>query len=282
MRSVAAFSTALSTALLLTACGTMEVGERNFLRPDKPGAPAAPRLDMAALVKSGGASDETIATPDGAVLRGVRLRQGSNVRVVLYFGGNMFHLDQHGKDVLPLLASCGLDVAVFDYRGYGRSSGVPTLANMSADALRVFDHVSAQYPGGVIVHGQSLGSFMAAHVVQHRPAARAVVLEATSSTVREWVDANVPWYARLVTRVEVAPALRSVDNVAAVSRYQGASLVLVGENDKVTPPQLARKVFDAIPGQPKQWFIAPGAGHNGIFGHKTVMPVYCGFVNSTS
>lgn len=276
MRSIAV----LCAALLLSACGAMQVGERNFIRPDKVGGPAAPRLDIAALAPSASASDESLATPDGAVLRGMRLRQGSHARVILYFGGNMFHLDQHGKDVLPLLASCGLDVAVFDYRGYGRSSGAPTLANMAADALRVFDHVSAQYPGGIIVHGQSLGSFMAAHVVQHRPAARAVVLEATSSTVREWVDANVPWYARLVTRVEVEPALRSVDNVAAVSRYQGASLVLVGENDKVTPPQLARKVFDAIPGQSKKWFMAPGAGHNGIFGHKDVMPVYCGFVNS--
>lgn len=278
MRSIAIFS----AALLLTACGTLEVGERNFIRPDKAGAPAATRLDLTALVPSGSASDQTIATPDGATLRGVRLQRPGNTRAVLYFGGNMFHLDQHGKQVLPLLASCGADVAVFDYRGYGRSSGVPTLANLADDALRVYDHVSAQYPGGVIVHGQSLGSFMAGHVVQHRPAARAVVLEATSSTVREWVDANVPWYARLVTRVEVAPALRSVDNVAAVSRYLGSSLVLVGENDKVTPPQLARKVFDAIPGQSKKWFIAPGAGHNGIFGHKEVMPVYCSFVSSTS
>ncbi len=278
MRSIAVFS----AALLLSACGTMEIGERNFIRPDKAGAPAAPRLDFATLMPALSASTETIATPDGAVLRGVRLSRPGNAPVVLYFGGNMFHLDQHGKEVLPLLAACGADVAVFDYRGYGRSSGAPTLANMAADALRVFDYVNAQYPGRVIVHGQSLGSFMAAHVVQHRPAVQAVVLEATSSTVQEWVDANLPWYARLVTRVEVEPALRAVDNVAAVSHYQGPSLVLVGEDDKLTPPQLARKVFDAMPGQPKKWFIAPGAGHNAIFGHKDVMPVYCGFVNARS
>lgn len=268
----------LPAALLLTACGTLQIGERNFIRADKAGSPVAPRLDLAALLPSGSASDETIATPDGAVLRGVRWRQPGNTRVLLYFGGNMFHLDQHGASALPLLASCGADVVVFDYRGYGRSSGAPTAATLMADALRVFDHVSAQYPGAVIVHGQSLGSFMAGHVAQQRPGTRALVLEATSSNVQDWVDANVPWYVKMVSEVRVEGDLRRIDNVAAVSGYRGAALVLAGEHDKVTPAPLARKVFEAIPAAGKQWLMAAGAGHNGIFGHKDVMPVYCGLV----
>lgn len=274
MRAIAT----LPVVLLLAACGTLQIGERNFIHADKAGAAAAPRLDVGALLAPGSASDETIATEDGAVLRGVRWRQGG-ARALLYFGGNMFHLDQQGKHALPLLASCGADVVVFDYRGYGRSSGVPTVAALSADALRVFDHVSAQYPGGVIVHGQSLGSFMAAHVVRERPAARGLVLEATSTNVQDWTDANVPWYVKLVTSVQVDASLRGVDNVAAVGAYRGAALVLAGEADTVTPAALARKVYEAIPGERKQWFMAPGAGHNGIFGHKDVMPVYCGFVS---
>jgi pimeloyl-ACP methyl ester carboxylesterase len=271
--------TLLPAALLLTACGTLQIGEHNVIHPDKAGTAAPPRLDAGALLPQGSASDDTISTDDGALLRGVRWRQPGNTRVLLYFGGNMFHLDQDGKALLPLLASCGADVVVFDYRGYGRSSGVPSVATLSADALRVFDHVSAQYPGGVIVHGQSLGSFMAAHVVQQRPGARALVLEATSSNVQDWADANVPWYVKLVTRVQVDDKLRGVDNVAAVGAYRGAALVLAGAADSVTPAALARKVYDAIPGQRKQWLLVPGAGHNGIFGHKEVMPLYCAFVN---
>ena len=270
----------LFAALLLSACGTLQIGERQFIRADQAGAAPTARLDLAALLPLGSASDESIATPDGAVLRGVRWRQPGATRVLLYFGGNIFHLDQHGQELLPLLASCGTDVVVFDYRGYGRSSGVPNVATLQADALRVFDHVSAQYPGAVIVHGQSLGSFMAAHVAQQRPAVRALVLESTSSTVQDWTDANVPWYVKLVSKVEIDPALRGIDNVAAVSAYRGASLVLGGSEDNITPVPLARKVFEAIPGQSKQWFVAQGAGHNGVFGHREVMPVYCGFVRA--
>lgn len=266
------------SALILSGCGTMEVGERNFIRPDKAGVPAAPRIDAAAHLPAGAVRDEEIATPDGAVLRGISFRPAAATRALLYFGGNQFHLDQHGAAVLPLLASCGSAVAVFDHRGYGRSSGQPNLARMAADAVRAYDHMSAQYPDGVIVHGQSLGSIMAAYVAQRRPGARGIVLESTTSNVQEWVDANVPWYVKLVSKVEVEAGLRAVDNVAAMSGYAGAALVLAGGADKVTPPHLARKVFDAIPGQRKQWHVAPGAGHNDTFGRADVMPVYCKLV----
>ena len=271
----------LLSVVLLSGCGTMQVGERNFIRPDKPGASAAARMDAAAFLPAGAVRDEEIATPDGAVLRGISFRPPGATRVLLYFGGNQFHLDQHGAAVLPLLASCGSAVAVFDHRGYGRSSGAPNLERMAADAVRAYDHLDAQYPGAVIVHGQSLGSIMAAYVAQRRPGARGIVLESTTSNVQEWVDANVPWYVKLVSKVEVETGLRAVDNVAAMGGYRGASLVLSGGADKVTPPALARKVYDAIPGQRKLWHVAPGAGHNDTFGRADVMPVYCKMVRES-
>lgn len=269
----------LLSAVLLAGCGTMQIGERNFIRPDKPGAAALPRLELGRYTGAGNIVEQEIATPDGALLRGMIFApHPAATRVILYFGGNMFHLDQHGAELLPLLASCGTGVAVFDHRGYGRSQGEPNLARMAADALRVFDRVNEHYPGQVVVHGQSLGSILAAHVAQQRPAARAVVLEATTSNVQDWVDANVPWYVALVSKVEVEPGLKAVDNVAAMGAWQGPSLVLAGERDKVTPVALARKVYDAIPGQRKQWHLSPGAGHNDTFGRADVMPLYCKFV----
>ncbi|MES2758281.1 MAG: alpha/beta fold hydrolase [Pseudomonadota bacterium] len=272
----------LPAALLLSACTTMQIGERNFIRPDKQVSAADARLDVRALLPAARVSDEEIATPDGAVLRGIIAQPPGAAVTVLYFGGNAFHLDRHGAGLLPLLASCGAGIAVFDYRGYGRSSGAPTVATMAADAVRAFDHVSARHPGRVIVHGQSLGSFMAAHVVRQRPQAAGLVLEATSSNVQDWAQANVPWYARPFLQIEIDESLRAADNVAAVAGYRGAALVLAGERDRITPPALGQKVFAALPGTAKQWFVADGAGHNAIFGHKDVMPVYCGFVSSPS
>lgn len=242
-------------ALTLSGCTTMQIAENNFIIPDsKRGAAPDPRVDVQALLPAARVSEEAIDTPDGATLRGVVAHRPGSTVTVLYFGGNAFHLDRHGAELLPLLASCGTGIAVFDYRG-------------------------ARHPGRVIVHGQSLGSFMAAYVVQQRPQACGLVLEATSTTVQDWAEVNLPWYARPFLRIEVAESLRGVDNVATVSGYHGASLVLAGERDRTTPPPLAHRVYAALPDRSKQWFVAQGAGHNGIFGHQDVMPVYCSFVN---
>lgn len=273
-------SLTLLFSLLLSACGSIDIGERNFIRGDPPGIAPLARLDSAALPVGGTVLEEELITDDGAVLRGLSWRPAGATRSLIYFGGNTFHLDQHGRSVLPLLASCGVSVTLFDYRGYGRSSGTPGVQTLAADALRVYDHVAARAPGGVVVHGQSLGSFMAAHIAQKRPDLRGLVLEATATNVQDWVDANVPWYVRLFSTVTVAGDLRAIDNVAAVSGYQGGALVLAGGRDRVTPPVLARRVFEALPGSSKRWLLTDDAGHNDIFGHRAVMPTYCSFVSS--
>lgn len=268
----------LIAALAQCACGTMQIGERSFIRPDSKEQAADTRLDAALLVPQAKVVEEEVRTPDGAVLRGLTLRRPGATRALLYFGGNAFHLDRQGRQLLPQLAACGIDVAVFDYRGYGRSSGTPTAATMAADAVRLFDHVSASYPGGVIVHGHSLGSFMAVQVAHDRPGARGVVLEATSTTVQDWVDANVPWYMRLFLKVEVAESLRGIDNVAMAARYAGAALVLAGGQDNVTPASHGRKVFAAFPGAANAFYLAPKAGHDGILGEDGVSALYCDFL----
>jgi pimeloyl-ACP methyl ester carboxylesterase len=265
---------------LLSGCMSMRIEEKHFVRPDKADAPKLAPLDAAALLPTASVREETVATPDGAVLRGVSVRRAGATTAVLYFGGNVFHLDQHGKEVLPQLAACGSDVLLFDYRGYGRSSGVPSVATLRDDALRLFDEANARYPGGVIVHGMSLGSFMAAYVASERPAARALVLEATATTVQDWADANKPWYTRPFMTLEVAPPLDGIDNARQVRGYRGPGLVLAGSADRITPVALGRKVFDALPGADKTWFVAPGAGHGDILGHAAVGPVYCGFVRA--
>lgn len=272
------FLTIILAAFSLSGCSTMQIEERNFIRADKAGAVHTESGDLRSSVPAMRLRDVALDAGNGATLRGVIAERAGATTTVLYFGGNAFHLDQQGADLLPLLASCGVNVAVFDYRGYGRSSGAPTVANLAADALLVFDEVSAQAPGRVIVHGQSLGSFMAAHVAAQRPQAAGLVLEATATNVADWADANLPWYARPFLRLEIAESLRAVDNVAAVARFHGAGLVLAGERDHVTPAALGRRVFAAMNPARRQWIEQAGAGHNDIFGSPALMPAYCAFV----
>lgn len=262
----------------LSGCA-LQVGENSVLRADRPGdAPPTTRLD-AASAPAWRIEPVTLAATDAQLAGVAASRAGADASLtVLYFGGNAFHLDQHGAQVLDALAPCGTDVTMFDYRGYGRSSGVPTIATLKADALQVFDQVNARYPGRVVVHGQSLGSFVAAYVAQQRPAARGLVLESTTTNVRDWGNARMPWYVWPFVRLEISPELQGIDNVAAVAGYAGPALVLEGEEDKITPPRLAQQVYAALPSPSKQLLLVAGAGHNDVLSNARVAPVYCAFI----
>ncbi|MFC5476597.1 alpha/beta hydrolase [Massilia suwonensis] len=255
----------------LAGCAQVRVSESHFIRPDAPGTVVEQRYSNAA------ASELSVAGSDGALLHGILFEQPGARSTVLYFGGNMFHLDQHANAALPLLAACGSNVAMFDYRGYGRSSGKPTVATMQADALALFDALNARFPGRVIVHGQSLGSFMAAHVAQARPVA-GTVLETTATSVEDLVHANVPWYAWPFVRIEMEDSLRQVDNRTAAARFSSAALVIAAGQDRTTPPRLGKKVFDAIPRQDKQYLLLDQAGHNGALRTEGAGAAYCGFI----
>ena len=267
---------------LLCACSTtLQIEEKNFIRPDSlTGTTSTQRFDQAALqsVLPDAQLTELTGTADAtANLHGVLLRRPGAVATVLYFGGNAFHLDDSAKSLASQLASCPINLIVFDYRGYGRSEGQPTVANMQIDALALFDQAYAQFPQGVFVHGHSLGSFVAAYVAQQRPV-RGLVLEATANHPLGWAQANVPWYVQPFVSVEVNPSLQAIDNTKALAHFAQPGLVLVGSLDRVTPPALGRKVFDAMPGPAKELVLVEGAKHNDILSHGEAVTAYCNFL----
>jgi uncharacterized protein len=266
----------LAALALLAGCKTITVEERHIIRPDAQSGKAPTRHlalpDVEAL---------ELARPDGAVLKGVLLQQPGAKLTVLYFGGNMFHLDDGGDKVAAAFAPCAVNLAMVDYRGYGRSSGMPTVANMEGDALAAFDLLNQRYPGAVAVHGQSLGSFVAAQVARRRNVA-GLVLESTTTNARDMVDAGIPWYFKPFVSVELAPSLQAIDNTDVVSHVHAPTLILIGSEDHTTPPALARKVFDALPAQRKQFVLAPGAGHNNALSHPATAQALCPFLNARS
>jgi pimeloyl-ACP methyl ester carboxylesterase len=263
---------------LISACGTLQIEEKNFIRPDSlTGSAPKGRLDQAGLqaaVPNAKLSELSVPGPGDVSLHGVLMRRPDALAWVLYFGGNAFHLDEGAKVLATRLLACPVNIVVFDYRGYGRSGGMPTVANLQQDALTLFDHVNALFPGQVFVHGHSLGSFVAAYVAQHRPV-RGLVLEATANNVFDWARANVPWYASAFVDLQVSESLKDIDNARALAQFTQPSLILAGGQDRVTPVRLGRKVFDALPTEAKQIVVVDAARHSDLLTHPQAVAAYC-------
>lgn len=268
----------LLSSALLAGC-TAHVGEAQLLRPVRGGALSAEAVEGAAGVYA--MSDQWIVAPDGVRLSAVLLRQPGATATILYFGGNGFTIERFGAFVAGIFAPLGVDVMIVDHRGYGRSEGRPTQANLEADGVAAFDYLSRDLgvdPSRIIVHGQSLGSFIAGHVAAERPAG-GVVLESSATTTEDWVAANMRG-ARSLVRVRIDESLRGRGNLANMARIGEPLLILVGAADRTTPPSLSQALYAASPlaAGRKAIAIVPGAGHNDVLLKPEALAAYRAFV----
>jgi uncharacterized protein len=252
-------------AALAAAC-TAHVGEESLLHPIAGGG-----IDAAALAQAAPAyamSEHWIPAADGARLSAVLLRQPGARATILYFGGNGYTMERFGASTAGLFVGAGVNLMIVDHRGYGRSEGRPSQANMETDGLAAFDYL-ARVDGidadRIIVHGHSLGSFIAGRVAAERPAG-GVVLESSATTAEDWVDARHRGLARALVRVEIDETLRGRGNLPNMARIEEPLLILVGRGDRTTPPSLSEALYAAspLPEGRKTLAIIDGADHNNV------------------
>jgi hypothetical protein len=269
------FLIAFLVPLAATAGCTIQIDERSLIRPVPSGPLTAEALARAAPGLR--LEPHTITASDGTALAAVLLRSPGADLTILYFGGNQFTVGRFGAGTAHLMAPLKVNLMLVDYRGYGVSAGAPTAARLMTDGLDVYDHL-ARLPGvgRIVVHGQSLGSFVAGNVAAERTTA-GVVLESTVTTTEDWVRSQAGGM-----RVAVAPALAGLGNRRNIARIEEPLLILVGARDTTTPPALSEALYRQSPLPPgrKMLSIIPGAGHDGVLVQPAAREAYRAFLGS--
>jgi pimeloyl-ACP methyl ester carboxylesterase len=165
---------------------------------------------------------------------------------VLFFGGYGFYLVQ-SKPYLDMFLEMPVNVFLLDYRGYGRSEGEPEVAALKADSLHAWEVVQRRFgaePETLIVHGHSLGTFMATFVAEQRGQA-ALVLENPATSAQDWTRTAVPWYLRPILRFDIAESFEGESNLERIAGVEERLLVFAGTEDILTPPEMAEELHDA-------------------------------------
>ncbi len=257
---------AIIACAVLAGCSSLNVSENYFFYP------GYSALSSRALADPGLPPGYSLEPVDFRAQDGTHLHalfsKNPNAPVVLYFGGDDFRIGAYGIDVARDFAWAGLSVFMVDYRGYGESQGRPSLAALKSDALTAYDYLSTRPDmrgRSIIVHGHSMGSFVAPYVATHRPVA-ALVLESTATNAMDYVHAQIPWYARLFVSVHIAPSIAQQDNVARVREYSGPLLLMTGADDHTTPAWMARELYqDArTPADKKVFYLVPDSNHDNV------------------
>ncbi len=199
---------------------------------------------------------------------------------VLFFGGQGFYLVQ-SKGYLEAFASLPVNALLVDYRGYGQSEGEPSVAALKADAADVYRHLTGKRgidPESIVVHGHSLGTFVALHLSEEHPVG-GVVLENPATNTRDWERSLVPWFFRLFISLNFAEALESEDNVERIQSLERPLLIVAGEEDEITPKIMAEKLYGRAPSSEKQFLSIEGGGHNGLHEHDAFLSAYRTLIN---
>ena len=163
--------------------------------------------------------------------------------LVVHCGGNASDRYESGalyaQKIIPFA-----DVLMFDYPGYGESTGRADAQSLRRANRIIAGHVRKNYAGRrpLILWGHSLGGFVCADMVQYFPHLDGLILEATATNAQDVSAAVVPWYAKLFVRPQVAESLAAYDMVELLKEAEAPRLILGAAKDKTLPVELSRKL----------------------------------------
>ncbi|MBU3917205.1 alpha/beta hydrolase [bacterium] len=188
-----------------------------------------------------------------------------NSPVLLFFHGNgEIVADYH--DISQLYTRMNVNFFPIDYRGYGKSSGRPSVTTMMRDSQTSFkfalDWLTKNgYTGNIIIMGRSLGSAAALEIASNFE-------DRFSGLIIESGFAFAVPLLRLLginaerLGMEENKGFRNFDKIKKVNK---PTLVIHAENDHIIPFQDGKYLYDNCMDENKSLLMIPDANHNDIF-----------------
>ncbi len=176
--------------------------------------------------------------------------------VVLVAHGNAGHVASRAPWLRYLQTKAKLSVFMFDYRGYGRSEGTPSVDGAIKDAKAArakLCELAAIKDSEMLLMGESLGGAIVIQLAADSPP-RGLILQSTFSSLRDIADVHYPKLSWLVPRDKL-------DSASQIVRYRGPLLQSHGNADRTIPFSSGEKLFLSA-NEPKQFVRIENADHN--------------------
>lgn len=176
---------------------------------------------------------------------------------LLFCHGNAGNVSHRLENVYYLLQT-GFQVLLFDYRGYGHSTGKPSEEGLYRDAATAWAYlVERPDTAGAprIIFGRSLGGAVAVDLATHVEA-DGLILESTFTSIRT--------LARLMFPLPLPELPVQYNSLSKIGQIRTPLLAIHGQEDELIPFADGRTLFEAAP-EHKAWFPITGAGHNDTY-----------------
>jgi pimeloyl-ACP methyl ester carboxylesterase len=212
-----------------------------------------------------GGEEVRLTADDGTSLHGwwvpAHTAGAEHCGAAIYFHGNAETIATRGW-IAERLTRRGLDVLLFDYRGYGLSDGEPDEAGLRRDARAAWSYVveaKGADPEHLLLMGHSLGSAVAIDLALDHTAA-ALVVGSPFPSLPAVFRVHAPWLPLGL----MAWNEGRYDGGTRIDGLTMPVLAIAGEADRMIPAHLTRAVYERAP-DPRRLTIVP-ADHNTVMG----------------
>jgi len=177
---------------------------------------------------------------------------------LLFFHGNGEIVSDY-DNLAAHFNAMGAELIVADFRGYGRSTGFPTLRYSLEDAHKIFEQLKStgKFKEKVCIMGRSLGSAPTLELCARRSDLAGCVLESG------YAD-PIPLVERRGLRIDKTTPEEDAlfNNSEKIRSVQCPLLIMHGADDFLIAPHEAKLNYDNAGSKVKHLEILEGVGHN--------------------
>jgi fermentation-respiration switch protein FrsA (DUF1100 family) len=211
------------------------------------------------------AQDILIAVEPGVDV-GARFHMAAKTGVnILFFHGNGEIVSDY-DELGPVYNQMGINFLAIDYRGYGRSTGQPTVSAMMKDCHVIFSFIKEwlttnNYAGPLVVMGRSLGSASVLELAQHyKNEIDGLIIESGFAHV-------TPLLKLLGIDTEAFGFKEETGfrNIDKIRDFDKPTLIIHAELDHIIAYSEGESLYNACAAPDKALLKILGANHNDIF-----------------
>lgn len=177
---------------------------------------------------------------------------------ILFFHGNGGNMTRYLYMIRPLVKD-GYQVFMVDFRGYGKSTGIPTHLNIEHDGQLVLTyllHRKEVKNTKVLIYGASIGTQEAVHLAKNnQDEIAALILEGTISSFTDIAADQAPVSGRVSIRQRLVSPYAAKDDIKSIVYMP--TLFIHSKEDTEVPIQEAQLVYNNAP-EPKTFLLFSG------------------------
>ncbi len=186
--------------------------------------------------------------------------QNPTQETILFCHGNSGNLGNR-LEIIKTLYNLGLNILIFDYRGYGASKGAIGEKTTYQDAEAMLNFLKEKKgitESHIIAYGRSLGGGVATEIAFRHPNIKGLILDSTFTSLPDIAQHYYPY-------IPVRWVLNHrYENIRKIKKITLPKLIIHSQEDEVIPISHAHRLYKAAK-PPKYLLILPKGTHTNCF-----------------